>query len=83
MSRPFFFIKKGVEFAAGLAGHPDGKRLLISFGVGDREAWIATVEAGEVRRLLEDAEQLAVRSVRERWRRNSQPSGAKDPAPRH
>jgi len=30
---------------------------LISFGVGDGEAWIATVEASEVRRLLDDAEQ--------------------------
>ena len=58
VSRPFYFIKKGVEFAAGLARAPDGKGLLISFGVADGEAWIATVEAGEVRRLLEDIEQL-------------------------
>ena len=34
VSRPFFFNKKGIEFAAGLAWHPDGKRLLISYGVG-------------------------------------------------
>ena len=58
VSRPFYFIKKGVEFAAGLARAPDGKVLLISFGVEDGEAWIATVEADEVRRLLEDIEQL-------------------------
>ena len=64
MSRPFFFIRKGVvffirkgvEFAAGLARLPE-KGLLISFGVGDGEAWFATVEASEVRRLLGDAEQ--------------------------
>ena len=64
MSRPFFFIRKGVvffirkgvEFAAGLARLPE-KGLLISLGVGDGEAWIATVEASEVRRLLDDAEQ--------------------------
>jgi hypothetical protein len=71
LSRPFFFIRngvvffirkgvefirKGVEFAAGLARLPE-KGLLISFGVGDGEAWSATVEASEVRRLLYDAEQ--------------------------
>ena len=45
VSRQCFFNKKGIEFAAGLAWHPDGQRLLISYGVDDREAWIATVEA--------------------------------------
>jgi hypothetical protein len=58
VSLPFFFMRKGVEFAAGLARHPDGRGLLISFGVGDNEAWIATVGAGDVRRLLDDAAQL-------------------------
>ena len=58
VSRPFYFIRKGVEFAAGLTRRPDGKGLIISFGVGDSEAWIATVEASDVRRLLEDAEEL-------------------------
>ena len=45
VSRPFFFQKKGIEFAAGIAWHPDGKRLLISYGVAHSEAWIATVDA--------------------------------------
>jgi glycosyltransferase involved in cell wall biosynthesis len=58
VSRPFFFQKKGIEFAAGLAWHPDGHRLLISYGVADEEAWIATVDAGEVRAVLEDVERL-------------------------
>ena len=58
VSRPFFFHKKGVEFAAGLAWHPDGKRLLISYSVADSEAWIATVDAAEVRGVLEDVEHL-------------------------
>jgi len=58
VSLPFFFITKGVEFAAGLARAPDGKGLLISFGVGDGQAWIAIVEASDVRHLLEDIEQL-------------------------
>ncbi len=58
VSRPFFLQKKGVEFAAGLAWHPDENRLLVSYGVGDAEAWIATVEVEDVRRVLEDVERL-------------------------
>ena len=56
VSRPFFFVRKGVEFAAGLAWHPDGKRLLISYCIGHAESWIATADGGEVRLLLENAE---------------------------
>ena len=58
VSRQFFFHQHGVEFAAGLAWHPDGKRLLISYGVEDSEAWIATVDADDVRRVVEDADRL-------------------------
>jgi hypothetical protein len=58
LSRRFFLLQKGVEFVAGLAWHPDGKRLLVSFGVRDREAWIATIDADEVRRVLDDADGL-------------------------
>ena len=58
VSRAFYFHKKAIEFAAGLAWHPDGKRLIVSFSVEDRESWIATVDAGEVRSALLDAERL-------------------------
>jgi len=60
LSRPFFFNKKGVEFAAGLAWHPDGSRLLVSYSVADRDSWIATVEAADVRGALETVESLAL-----------------------
>ena len=59
VSLPFYFIKKGIEFAAGLARAPKGNGLLLSFGVQDGEAWIATVDADEVRCLLEDAAKLS------------------------
>ncbi|HLQ90069.1 MAG TPA: glycosyltransferase [Xanthobacteraceae bacterium] len=59
ISRPFFFNRKGIEFAAGLAWHPDGRRLLISYGVGDAESWIATVDEADVRALLEEVDFLA------------------------
>jgi len=58
VSRAFFFHKKAVEFAAGLAWHPDGKRLMLSFSIGDHESWIGTVDAGEVRGVLQDVEGL-------------------------
>jgi len=52
VSRRFFFHRKGIEFVAGLAWHPDGKRLIVSFGVGDGEAWLGTVDAADIRTIL-------------------------------
>jgi len=54
VSRPFLFQERGIEFAAGLAWHPDGQRLVITYGVGDSEAWIATVAADDVERSLDE-----------------------------
>lgn len=48
VSKPFVFHDKVIEFAAGLEWHPDGKRLMISYGREDKEAWIATVDPFEV-----------------------------------
>jgi hypothetical protein len=64
VSRPFFFRKKGIEFAAGLAWHPDGKRLLISYGVDDGEAWIATIAASEVLSVLDVANGVSPKIAR-------------------
>jgi glycosyltransferase involved in cell wall biosynthesis len=52
ISHPFYFHKKGIEFNTGLAWHLDGTRLLLSYGVDDRESWIATVSAEDVRAQL-------------------------------
>ena len=52
-SHPFYLNKKGIEFVAGLAYHPAGDKLLISYGVDDRESWIATVNPEEVSKLME------------------------------
>jgi hypothetical protein len=49
---------------------------LISLGVGDGEAWIATVEASEVRRLLDDAEQLPSERARAQPARQKQKRAA-------
>ena len=58
LSLPFYFQRYGIEFAAGLTWHPDAQRLVISYGADDSQAWIATVEAADVRRLLQDAGDL-------------------------
>jgi glycosyltransferase involved in cell wall biosynthesis len=55
VSIPFVFQKPRFEFCAGLAWAKDGKRLILSFGVDDREAWIGTVLASEVEEFLLDA----------------------------
>ena len=51
-SRPFYFIAKGIEFAAGLSRAPQGNCLIVSFGFDDREAWLAEVHEDDVRRAL-------------------------------
>ncbi len=51
---PFYLMKKGIEFVAGLAWHSDSRHLIVSFGLNDAEARIATVLADDVRaRLVE------------------------------
>ena len=54
-SRPFYFLAKGIEFAAGLARRPQGNRLLVSFGFEDKEAWLAEFDEEDVRRTLRPA----------------------------
>ena len=41
-----------IEFAAGLAWHPDGKRLVVSYGLADRESWLGTFGADDLMRVL-------------------------------
>ena len=76
VSRPFYFNHYGVEFAAGLAWHPDGRRLVVSYGAEDSESWIATVEAEDVARALDEASDLP-----DGRRGVSAPSGARRKPP--
>jgi tetratricopeptide (TPR) repeat protein len=50
LSPPFIFHDRGVEYAAGLARREDD--LVVSYGIGDREAWLATLPLDEVLPLL-------------------------------
>jgi len=51
-SLPFFFNEKGIEFAAGIARCPYTGNLLISYGVDDAAAFVASVDPMEVGFLL-------------------------------
>ncbi len=48
LSLPFYLHDKQIEFVAGLCWHPDHKRLLLSYGVRDEEAWVAEVDWHDV-----------------------------------
>jgi glycosyltransferase involved in cell wall biosynthesis len=50
-SRPFFFRKLGIEFAAGACWSHDGD-LLITFGVNDAEAWLCRVSVDALKSML-------------------------------
>ncbi|MGH2614205.1 MAG: glycosyltransferase, partial [Thermomicrobiales bacterium] len=50
LSAPFLLHERGIEFAGGLARRGDD--LVISYGVWDREAWLATVPLTEIVPLL-------------------------------
>jgi hypothetical protein len=52
ISHPFVFNDKVIEFAAGMCWHPDGKRLIISYGFEDKEARIATIDAADVHKVV-------------------------------
>lgn len=52
ISRPFCFFDQQIEFAAGLASPPGDSRIYISFGVLDREAWLATLAMDDVRDMI-------------------------------
>jgi len=52
LSLPFVFYDRQIEFCAGLATHPDGDKLILSFGVRDAEAHVATVSIEEVSRMI-------------------------------
>ncbi len=52
LSHPFYLRKLGIEFVAGMAWHPDGEHLVISFNVHDRDQFLAVVKADDVCRFL-------------------------------
>lgn len=52
-TEPFYFQHLGVEFCCGLSWGLEPDQLIASFGVEDREAWLVTLQASEVRAHLQ------------------------------
>ena len=52
LTLPFCFNDKLIEFAAGMCWHPDGQRLVLSYGFRDCEPWIGTVDHRHVQKML-------------------------------
>lgn len=52
LSLPFVFLDKQIEFCAGLAAHPNGTDLILSYGVRDAEAHLARVNIEEVAQMI-------------------------------
>lgn len=54
VSPPFFFFGRQIEFAAGLAyfPHHNYHQLILSFGIRDCEAWLASLDVDEVLRFI-------------------------------
>jgi glycosyltransferase involved in cell wall biosynthesis len=53
LSKPFHFFGRQIEFCAGLAYHPADKNLMVlSFGVKDAEAFVATASSEELAAFL-------------------------------
>lgn len=52
LSLPFVFEARQIEFCAGLAYHPNGNDLILSYGVRDEEAHFATVNIEEVGHMI-------------------------------
>lgn len=52
ISKPFSFRHHGVEFCCGMAPLKD--RMLVSFGIEDREAWLCEISNAYIERLLHE-----------------------------
>jgi len=48
LSLPFLFQDRQIEFCAGLAEHPNGIDLVLSYGIRDEQAWLGQVSKEEV-----------------------------------
>ena len=54
LSLPFMFHDRQIEFAAGLAYFPKKQQLIASYGVRDQEAWLGTMDLGEVLEFIQE-----------------------------
>ena len=77
----FHFVESGIEFCAGmtiippLTGQAHQEQLLISFGVADKEAWIARVKLSDVEKQLKEPQPSKAHNTPIAWGRFGAPEG--------
>lgn len=50
---PAFYIHTlGIEFAAGIAINPYDSKVVVSFGIGDKQSWLATFDQQDIQSIL-------------------------------
>jgi hypothetical protein len=59
VSLPFCFHDREIEFCAGMCWHRNETQMVISYGVRDCEARIATVDVAEIQRMLDGGHRYA------------------------
>lgn len=64
ISRRFFFQRIASEFAAGLAWHVTGDRLVVSFGTNDHDPTLAIIQANDIHAALLDLDEHQKASAR-------------------
>jgi len=53
ISSRFKFTEERIEFAAGLAWHPDGQRIIVSFGINDRESCLGILQSAQISKIIQ------------------------------
>jgi FkbM family methyltransferase len=54
----FYISKLGIEFAAGMARHPVTNDIVVSFGIDDRESWLATFRVNDLLGAFSDVNEV-------------------------
>lgn len=51
-SESFYFHTLGIEFAAGIARNTATNQIIVSFGLADKESWLALFDESEIKKIL-------------------------------
>jgi SAM-dependent methyltransferase len=54
-TKSFYIDKLGIEFAAGIAKHPESGNIIVSFGLADKESWLAVFDQQSISDALQPA----------------------------
>jgi glycosyltransferase involved in cell wall biosynthesis len=58
LSKPFTFVHKGIEYCCGMTIDHSEKKLVMSIGIEDREAYLCLIDLETIRSMLEPVQNL-------------------------